>query len=169
MFKLASVLFLTSLATSAMAGCVMTSSSNSDAIGTTVSNPKLCQPMGDGAMLFAMQVSMIDVPSGGEGGIAAGAAGQTVYYIFDNTCKIMGIYGPPNCDLPASIQGDFLDYTLILKKIDTALGGGYFSFAYGNGEFSIGNNHCTCQNDSEGVEGKMDCACAFPKAGLNHS
>ena len=52
-----------------------------------------------------------------------------------------------------------------LLGINTTPGGAYFSFEYGNGQFSIGNNGCTCEDLSNGLQAESGCKCAFPVDG----
>lgn len=129
--------------------------------------PELCMPQGEGSWTFAMDDSQIDVPTFNAGDPWAGLAGNNAYIIYDNNCIPYGVYGPEgnDCGTPYVIEDYFLPYILMIKSIDTDLGGGYFKFAYANGLYTIGNNGCTCEDLSSGLEGEQGCKCAFPLKG----
>jgi hypothetical protein len=58
-------------------------------------------------------------------------------------------------------EENLLPLVLTVVDIDTELGGKYFRFKYGNGEYEINNNGCTCSGMSSGLEGATGCRCAF--------
>ena len=87
------------------------------------------------------------------------------FLVMDNSCKILGIFPQPTCGIPYVLEANYLDYVLTVKAIDTGISEGYFSFTYGNGLYSIDNNHCGCSDSSEGLSAVQGCKCAFPVAG----
>ena len=87
------------------------------------------------------------------------------FLVMDNSCKILGIFPEPTCGIPYVLEANYLDYVLTIKSIDTGISEGYFSFTYGNGLYSIDNNHCGCSDSSEGLSAVQGCKCAFPVAG----
>jgi hypothetical protein len=125
---------------------------------------ELCQPTGEGVFTFAMDTSEVSVPTFNGGNALAGVAGHVTYIIYDNTCTPRGAYGPSgnDCGTPYVIKENWLPYVLTVNKIDTSVGGPYFSFNYANGKYSINNNHCGCQDMSSGLEAEKGCKCAFP-------
>lgn len=154
-------------ALSAMLGLATASCQLSNAGGGGVaSDATLCVPQGEGDWTFAMSNSAVDVPAPGSGGIGAGYSQGNSLFIFDNACNIMGEYAPCSGGTPYTIEENFLADVLTVSDIDMDLGGGYFKFYYGNGEFTIGNNGCTCQDDSSGLQGSQGCKCAFPQDGV---
>lgn len=128
---------------------------------------QLCIPQGEGSWTFAMDNSQVDVPTFDGGAPWGGLAGNNAYIIYDNACIPQGVYGPSgnDCGTPYAIEENFLPYVLTVESINTDLGGGYFKFAYANGLYTIGNNGCTCENLSSGLEGEQGCKCAFPLQG----
>ena len=130
--------------------------------GKTINDPNVCQPQGAGEWTFVMQTSAVDVPTGGDGGIGAGYVGGAIFAILDNTCAVKATYDKPDCGTPYTIKANFLPYVLTVKTINTAVGGGYFKFDYGDGEYVINNNHCKCYDISHDLQGAQSCKCAFP-------
>lgn len=128
---------------------------------------QLCMPQGEGSWTFAMDISEVDVPTFNSGAEWAGLAGNNAYIIYDNNCVPYGVYGPDgnDCGTPYVIEDYFLPYVLTVQDIDTDVGGGYFKFAYANGLYTIGNNGCTCEDLSSGLEAEQGCKCAFPLEG----
>jgi hypothetical protein len=92
----------------------------------------------------------------------SGCEGTNNLIIYDESCTIRGAYGIPDCGTPFVIEDNFLPYVLTMKTINTDVGDPYFSFLYGDGVYSIRNNHCVCVNDGSGLEAKVACRCAFP-------
>lgn len=111
-----------------------------------------------------MDTSESCVPAMADGGFA-GCAGASLFYIFDEGCNIRGSYSVPDCGAPFIIEENFLADVLTVTSINLDLGGGYFSFLYGDGKYSINNNHCGCQDNSSGLTGGQACKCAFPVDG----
>lgn len=97
-----------------------------------------------------------------------GCANSNSIVIYDNTCKALGHYSlgddlPNNCGIPYVINEPWLPYQLTVQEIDQDLGRGYFKFAYANGLYSIGNNHCICSNISgKSLQAEQTCGCSFP-------
>lgn len=138
--------------------------SNSMVVTGVETDTTLCMGQGEGMWTFGMSVSLVDVPS--PGGIGAGATSGTTFYIFDNACNIMSTYTPPSCGVPWSIEENFLTDVLIITNVFMDVGDPYFSFLYGNGKYSINNNHCVCNGDSSGLAAAVGCRCAFPVDGI---
>ena len=91
--------------------------------------------------------------------------GGAAFLVMDNSCKILGVHPQPNCDIPYTLEANYLDYVLTVTTIDSGVGGGYFSFEYANGVYSIGKNGCGCSDSTEGLTADQSCKCAFPVAG----
>ena len=136
--------------------------------GKTINEDKVCQGQGEGSWTFVMQTSAVDVPSLADGGIAGGYVDGTTFGILDNTCTVMATYAKPDCEIPYTIRESFLPWVLTIKEIDTADGSGYFKFDYGDGEYTINNNHCKCYDTSHDLTGSQSCKCAFPLNGDSH-
>jgi hypothetical protein len=126
---------------------------------------KMCLPQGEGSWTFSMYNSAVEVPTFNGGDPNAGYAGNTAFVIYDNTCNPMAIYGMPTCGTPYTAIENFLPLVLTVVNIDTQLGGEYFQFTYGNGEYEIKNNGCVCSDMSDGLQGATGCRCAFPLNG----
>jgi hypothetical protein len=105
--------------------------------------------------------------------------------IYDETCTLRSAYQQPDCGIPWQIEENFLtdvltitsvstDVSIILSyplvhrmfKIFQQVGEPYFQFLYGNGKYSINNNHCGCQSKSSGLTAVKNCKCAFPVDGI---
>jgi hypothetical protein len=84
------------------------------------------------------------------------------FNIYDENCAIRGGYTMPDCGTPFSIEETFLPDVLTVTAVFLDVGRPYFSFLYGDGEYSIRNNHCVCVNDGGGLEVTVACRCAFP-------
>lgn len=162
-FSLATVIAMTGYAS---AQCQLTNTLSGPE-SSPETRTELCQPQGEGSWTFAMDISEVDVPTFNGGAPWGGLAGNTAYIIYDNYCVPYGVYGPEgnDCGTPYVIEDYFLPYVLTVKDIDTDLGGGYFKFVYANGQYTIGNNGCTCSDLSSGLEGEQGCKCAFPLEG----
>jgi hypothetical protein len=130
---------------------------------------KLCVPQGEGWWTFAMWVGAVEVPAPVRGGASpAGFVGDSAYLIYDNTCTLRGAWETSptaDCAIPYTIEANFLQDVLTIKEQTAGIGSPYFEFLYGNGEFSIGNNHCGCQDMSQGLFAEAGCKCAFPVDG----
>ncbi|KAF2122655.1 hypothetical protein BDV96DRAFT_593170 [Lophiotrema nucula] len=136
--------------------------------GQVETDPKICQTMGEGHWTFAMVVSETGVPVFNGDDAMAGITGNYGFAIYDNTCALRGSYDPSddsNCGTPFVIMENFLSAVLTVTRISTTLGDAYFQFAYGNGLFSINNNHCDCVEAGSGLTGYDYCGCAFPVNG----
>lgn len=74
-----------------------------------------------------------------------------------------------NCGKPYVIMENFLKYVLTVKTIFADVGDAYFQFAYGDGLYSINNNHCDCVGEAQGPSAVFSyCKCAFPVNGKSH-
>jgi hypothetical protein len=131
--------------------------------GTVQTNPRKCMSQGVGDWTFAMTVDLFAIPSLSRDPRAGldGVHSSTWFAIYDHTCKLRASYEP--CDgLPYVIMEDFLPFVLTVAKVDMDVGRPYFSFYYGDGKYSIRNNHCVCQNTSgKGLAVQTSCRCAF--------
>lgn len=83
-----------------------------------------------------------------------------------NTNSVISQYESPGCGTPFTIEENFLSDVLTVTSVDEDVGSAYFSFNYGDGKYSIRNNHCGCQGDSSGIVGADACKCAFPVDGI---
>ena len=130
---------------------------------------ELCVPQGEGAWTFAMDVHEINVPTFDSEAPWAGLVSGNSFLIYDNACVVKGVYSPDNedndCGIPYFIEENFLPYVLTIESINFDVGSPRFKFVYANGQYSIGENHCTCQDVSHDLEGEQACKCAFPLEG----
>ncbi|KAF4991466.1 hypothetical protein FDECE_14036 [Fusarium decemcellulare] len=131
------------------------------------SSQQLCLPQGEGQWTFAMVTSLSVVPSFSDdaGNGLAGAAGSAGFLIYDNACVPRAYYPKPGCGIPYVAKENFLPLVLTVEVVDFDIGQPYFSFAYGDGLYSIKNNHCVCSDMSHGLTGAKGCRCAFPLDG----
>lgn len=117
-----------------------------------------------------MYSSAIEVPTFDGDNPNAGYVSTNAFLIYDNTCTLRGEYAPEgnDCGIPYTIEENFLQQVLTIKSVDKTPGAkdAYFQFDYGNGEFSIGNNGCTCGDLSSGLQAASGCKCAFPVSGV---
>ena len=131
--------------------------------------PEYCLPQGEGYWTFAMNVHAINVPSFDADNPFAGYVSGNSFMIFDHTCEVRGVYAPDNegndCGVPYVIMENFLSYVLTIESVNFDVGDPYFKFSYANGQYSIGENHCTCQDISHDLTGEQACKCAFPLEG----
>lgn len=138
-------------------------------VGGVETHSQLCIPQGAGDWTFSMYLDEVSVPTFDADNPLAGVVSTAYFYIYDESCTRRGAYSMSghgnDCGIPYVIMENFLPYVLTIENINAAIGGGYFRFLYGNGEFSIGNNHCTCQSMTTGLEAKEGCKCAFPVDG----
>ncbi|WPG98190.1 Hypothetical protein R9X50_00097600 [Acrodontium crateriforme] len=156
------------LLTLASATCQLSNAYTGGDIPDTYKSDKLCLPQGEGDWTFSLYTSAVDVPTFNGGNPNAGYAGGFTYLMYDNACNLRGLYGPSgnNCGIPFVIEENYLAQVLTITSENTGVGGAYFSFDYGNGEFSINNNQCGCQDMSSGLQGAQGCKCAFPVSGV---
>ncbi|CEL03557.1 hypothetical protein ASPCAL04711 [Aspergillus calidoustus] len=136
---------------------------------TVESEGALCKPQGEGYYTFAMQNSLVGVPTFDGDNAFAGVTGSSAFIIYDNACNRVGVYGPSNedndCGIPYVIMENWLPYVLTVTQVNFAVGGGDFTFSYANGEYMIGENQATCEDISEGLRGVEACKTAFPLNG----
>lgn len=132
--------------------------SNSAVQTGVMDDSTLCMSQGEGQWTFGMSVTGTDVPGSG------GTSGTT-FYIFDNACNIKSTYSAGNCHTPWTIEENFLADVMTITSVSMDLGSPYFSFLYGDGKYSIRNNHCVCNDDHDGLAGGVGCRCAFPVDG----
>lgn len=171
LFQLSSALLLaaTALIPSTTATCQL--QLREEDRGRKITDDRYCRNQGEGQWTFGMQVGLTVVPSfGGGGNGLAGASGNTIFTIYDNTCTVMGSYLPcqneGSIDRPYYIAENFMPYELDIEEVDMDVGNSYFKFAYGDGLYSIGNNHCVCTvTDSGAAYAQKACGCAFPVDG----
>ncbi|KAA8902858.1 hypothetical protein TRICI_005782 [Trichomonascus ciferrii] len=126
--------------------------------GDVVDDESICLPTGDDHLTFAMLVGMTSF------GVPGSTAATTRFLVLDHTCKVLGHYYPASkCGgTPWKLEAPYLHYMLIIESVFMDPGDPYFSFAYANGLYSIGNNHCTCQGSQSGLHVQQGCKCAFP-------
>ncbi|KAF2259528.1 hypothetical protein CC78DRAFT_536987 [Lojkania enalia] len=157
---------LASVLSQATAECQLGNKAENDA-GKKETDEKLCKSQGEGDWTFSMHTHAVSVPVPGNNGYVGGAD----FYIFDNECKLRGKYDPGSegndCGVPYIIKENFLDWVLSVTDVGGMSGSGeaYFSFKYGDGKFSINNNHCDCVDASHDVTAEQKCKCAFPVNG----
>lgn len=100
-------------------------------------------------------------------------------------------YGKPSCGIPYTIKENFLEDVLTITAVELdvsiypisnfdltrilltnlyQVGQPYFTFKYGDGKYSINNNHCGCSDMKEkGLSAGDGCKCAFPINGTSHN
>ena len=169
MFRLQHCLGIIGLLKTAVAVCMLPGVTGD--LGTLPSDfdsPKLCVPQGEGYWTFALYVIAVDVPAPQRGVGLEGFASGSQYLIYDNTCTLKGVWdtSADKCGGPYTIEANFLKDVLTIRYQTASIGSPYFDFVYGNGEFSIGNNHCGCQDMSVGLTAQAGCKCAFPVDGI---
>lgn len=156
----------------AMVGLVNATCQLGNSLTTPETDPEtrtqLCIPQGSGSWTFALDTSEVAVPTFNAGAPWAGLAGTVAYIIYDNACIPKGVYAPSgnDCGTPYVIEENWLADVLTITEIDTDPAGARFTFDYGDGQFSIGNNGCTCGDLSSGLTAETGCKCAFPVDGL---
>ena len=167
MAKLALSLTLAFLTPLVFGQCPLVPSTDpSDGTGTIVTDETLCDSQGAGTYTFGMSSSLSGGPFPlGSGGGELNENGGTSFLVMDNSCKILGVFPQPGCGVPYVLEANYLDYVLIVTSVYTGISEGYFSFNYGNGDYSIDNNHCGCSDSTEGLSASQSCKCAFPVAG----
>ncbi|KAI1370318.1 hypothetical protein F4677DRAFT_365824 [Hypoxylon crocopeplum] len=130
---------------------------------------ELCETQGEGTWTFSMDVHEVDVPTFDSGAPWAGLVNGNSFMIYDNACVLKGVYSPGDegndCGIPFVIEENFLPFVLTVQQINFDVGAPRFQFAYANGLFTIGDNHCTCQDVSHDLEAEQACKCAFPLQG----
>ncbi|KAF1973723.1 hypothetical protein BU23DRAFT_532935 [Bimuria novae-zelandiae CBS 107.79] len=135
----------------------------------------LCLSQGEGQWTFAMELSEILLNENNDclntllstsHNPFAGFRGNADFAIYDNTCALKGAYYPGqndnDCGTPYFIMENFLAQVLTITNVRLDTAKGYFSFAYGDGLYSINNNHCDCVEKPDGLEARAFCKCASP-------
>ena len=144
-------------------------SNKGEEAGTVETNESLCKPQGEGDWTFAMAVSQTGFPVFNGGSAFAGMVGNFGFAIYDHTCTLKSNYDPGeegnDCGTPYVIKENFLDWVIDVTSVMASVGDSDFVFYYGNGKYSIGNNHCGCSNEPDGLQGYTYCKCAFPVNG----
>ena len=163
---LAATLALLNLAT---ADCQLQNGVNPDDPPTIETRQELCLPQGEGAWTFSLTNSQISFPTFDGDNALAGVAGSYTWLMYDNTCTLRGAYGSGDndCGTPFVIMENFLPYVLSITDVSLFLGGEWYAFLYGDGLYEINENHCLCQDMSDGLRGATGCRCAFPVDGTN--
>jgi hypothetical protein len=114
---------------------------------------------------MSVNLACVPSPSMDAGQDTAGCAGGGGFAIYDESCNVRGSYGIPDCGTPFIIEENFLADVLTVTTVNMDVGDPYFSFLYGDGQYSINNNHCVCVDDGGGLEAIVACRCAFPVDG----
>lgn len=177
MAKVLSALALAAFVTSTFADCVPLFSDQGVNIrgknhnaGDVVDAPELCDSQGSGSYTFSMQSFDRSTGVPHDAGDDPSQTSGYTFYIFDNACKLLGAYDTPgDCGLPFTIEGNFLKDVLTITSFTGEVGNPYFSFLYGDGKYSINNNHCGCVADPTFHFPTVaeDCKCAFPVSGVS--
>ncbi|KAJ4292612.1 hypothetical protein N0V90_009275 [Kalmusia sp. IMI 367209] len=163
---------LSSLLSFASADCQLKNEAiDTPEFNTHESNEKLCLSHDEGDWTFAMEVRQVGVPVPDGDNAFAGQVSNYGFAIYDHTCALKGSYDPGkngnDCGIPFVIMENFLKQVLTVKKVNANLGDSYFQFAYGDGLYSINNNHCDCKPAPDGLTGIEYCGCAFPVSGVS--
>ncbi|KAA8916255.1 hypothetical protein TRICI_001537 [Trichomonascus ciferrii] len=126
--------------------------------GDTVEDDSICAPTGEDHLTFAMLVGMSSL------GVPGSTKQSARFLVLDHACKILGHYRPASkCGkIPWKLEAEYLHYMLTLESVYMNVGDPSFSFAYANGLYKIGENHCTCQDSQSGLHVEVGCKCAFP-------
>ncbi|KAL5356333.1 hypothetical protein BJX96DRAFT_162390 [Aspergillus floccosus] len=126
----------------------------------------LCQTMNPDSWTFALDVSMVSVPTFDGDNPLAGVAGNTAFIVYDNDCIPIGIYSPDeegnDCGVPYWINDIGLPYDIAISQVNLDVGDPSFTINYANGAYMIGENGATCQDISDGLYAEQACHAAFP-------
>ena len=114
---------------------------------------------------MTVHLACVPSPSMDAGQDTAGCEGGSSFAIYDESCNLRGSYGVPDCGTPFIIEENFLADVLTVTDVNLDVGDPFFSFLYGDGKYSINNNHCVCVDDGGGLEANVACRCAFPVDG----
>ena len=135
--------------------------------GDVIPDQTICQSQGEGSFTFALlEYSVILTPE-----VVTGVWKKYFrgFIIMDNSCKLLGAYKVPECELPYTIEDYFLKDVLTITSIDKKVPHPHFQFLYANGKYSIGENGCVCGAMDDGYPGNVlkptGCRCAFPVDG----
>ena len=139
-----------------------------------VTDTKICVPQGKGQWTFGLHTTLTStgLPSCSGESCDASSDFNTLIsdsglYIFDEACNVKGAYTSDSCSgVPQIIEENFLADVLTITDLSFDVGAPTFTFNYGNGKYSIRNNHCGCQDESKGITAIKSCKCAFPQNGI---
>lgn len=67
--------------------------------------------------------------------------------------------------MPYTIMDNYLPSVLTVTDANYDVGNPKFKFSYGDGTYQIGENGCTCQDASNGLQGAQAYKCSFPLNG----
>ncbi|GAM87658.1 hypothetical protein ANO11243_056850 [Dothideomycetidae sp. 11243] len=128
---------------------------------------ELCMRQGAGHWTFAMETTIITVPGNSANHTKDHDSASVEFIIYDNDCVPQAAYRAPNCSTPIIAEENFLREVLILDKLNTKPHKAYFKFRYGDGIYSIRNNHCVCTDMTKltGYKEATGCRCSFPVDG----
>ncbi|KAJ4145186.1 hypothetical protein LMH87_004042 [Akanthomyces muscarius] len=126
---------------------------------------QLCIPQGEGDWTFTLNANEIDVPTFDAANPWPGLVDYRAFIIYDNNCIAHGVYSRGDGSTPFIIQDNYLPYVIIIDSVNLSIGGLYYRFEYADGRYSIGNNHCKCDDMSHGLTAEEGCKCAFPLLG----
>ena len=158
------VTFVAGLALTGLVSADCQISNDYDPAKTDVETKKeLCEPMDDGTWSLSYLQTDIDVPTFDPDNIWAGYVSSKSWLLYDSKCTLKGVYNKPDdCGIPWLIQENFLKNTIIINSVNLDLGDVRYTFAYGAGEYMIGENGAKCHDVSYGVTGSEACSVAFP-------
>lgn len=138
-------------------------------VTTPQTDPAICLTQGADSWTFVMEVSEVVVPTFSAEDPWAGYSGSSGFAIYDNNCILKAQYDPHqdnNCGIPYVIRESFLTQVLTVTSVNYDVGDPYFSFTYGDGEYSVRNNQCVCNDTDDTTAGGLGvdigCRCAFP-------
>jgi hypothetical protein len=116
---------------------------------------------------FGMDVDFTCVPEPGTMAPDdfASCVNAASFQIYDETCKLRSSYKFPDCGAPFIIEENFLKDVMTVQSVNMDVGAPSFTYLYGNGKFSIGNNGCVCNDNNNGLKAGTSCRCAFPLDG----
>ena len=141
---------LVTLVGAALADDKLCQASNRGA-GPVAPDPSLCLSQGPGSYTFTMEFPTEEQYKWKE----------TNFYIYDESCRQLSSYMPPECDEPFAIEENWLPWVLTV----TFFAENHFSFLYGDGEYATDQNQCICRPSGYFESGRRACRCAFPLNG----
>lgn len=147
----------------AAAICQIPNTITDDQRDSIAQSDTVCKSQGAGAWTFAMTTDLSSYPLLGDSDGGSLYLSGSQFLIFDNGCKLKGVYEQPDCSIPYTIEDSFLEYVITVNSVFFDVGDPYFNMAYGNGEFVINNNGCTCGEMDDSINSvSVGCRCAFP-------